>query len=40
MRPINNTQKRIYEFLCELGYEMSETELQLQSGEHELLKGE
>lgn len=30
----------IYEFLCELGYEMSETELQLQSGEHELLKGE
>lgn len=31
---------RIYEFLCELGYEMSETELQLQSGEHELLKGE
>lgn len=30
---------RIYEFLCELGYEMSETELQLQSGEHELLKG-
>lgn len=30
----------IYEFLCELGYEMSETELQLQSGEHELLKEE
>lgn len=31
---------RIYEFLCELGYEMSETELQLQSGEHELLGGD
>lgn len=30
----------IYEFLCELGYEMSETELQLQSGEHELLGGD
>lgn len=36
----NQSLDRIYEFLCELGYEMSETELQLQSGEHELLKGE
>lgn len=36
----NQSLNRIYEFLCELGYEMSETELQLQSGEHELLKGE
>lgn len=36
----NQRLDRIYEFLCELGYEMSETELQLQSGEHELLKGE
>lgn len=36
----NPSLDRIYEFLCELGYEMSETELQLQSGEHELLKGE
>ena len=35
----NQSLDRIYEFLCELGYEMSETELQLQSGEHELLKG-
>lgn len=33
----NQSLDRIYEFLCELGYEMSETELQLQSGEHELL---
>lgn len=36
----NQSLDKIYEFLCELGYEMSETELQLQSGEHELLKGE
>lgn len=36
----NQSLDRIYEFLCELGYEMSETELQLQSGKHELLKGE
>jgi ParB family chromosome partitioning protein len=36
----NQSLDRIYEFLCELGYEMSEMELQLQSGEHELLKGE
>lgn len=36
----NQSLDRIYEFLCDLGYEMSETELQLQSGEHELLKGE
>lgn len=36
----NQSLDRIYEFLCELGYEMSETELQLQNGEHELLKGE
>lgn len=36
----NQSLDRIYECLCELGYEMSETELQLQSGEHELLKGE
>lgn len=36
----NQSLDRIYAFLCELGYEMSETELQLQSGEHELLKGE
>lgn len=36
----NQSLDRIYKFLCELGYEMSETELQLQSGEHELLKGE
>ena len=36
----NQSLDRIYEFLCERGYEMSETELQLQSGEHELLKGE
>lgn len=36
----NQSLDRVYEFLCELGYEMSETELQLQSGEHELLKGE
>lgn len=36
----NQSLDRIYEFLCELGYEMSETELQLQSGAHELLKGE
>lgn len=36
----NQSLDRIYEFLCELGYEMSEIELQLQSGEHELLKGE
>lgn len=36
----NRSLDRIYEFLCELGYEMSETELQLQSGAHELLKGE
>lgn len=36
----NQSLDGIYEFLCELGYEMSETELQLQSGEHELLKGE
>ncbi len=35
----NQSLDKIYEFLCELGYEMSETELQLQSGEHELLKG-
>lgn len=35
----NPSLDRIYEFLCELGYEMSETELQLQRGEHELLKG-
>lgn len=36
----NQSLDRIYEFLCELGYEMSETELQLQSGEHELLGGD
>lgn len=36
----NQSLDRIYEFLCELGYEMSEIELQMQSGEHELLKGE
>ena len=36
----NQSLDKIYEFLCELGYEMSEIELQLQSGEHELLKGE
>nr|DAI46091.1 MAG TPA: hypothetical protein [Caudoviricetes sp.] len=36
----NQCLDRIYECLCELGYEMSETELQLRSGEHELLKGE
>ncbi len=36
----NQSLDKIYEFLCELGYEMSETELQLRSGEHELLKGE
>ena len=36
----NQSLDIIYEFLCELGYEMSETELQLQSGEHELFKGE
>lgn len=36
----NQSLDRIYEFLCELGYEMSETELQLQNNKHELLKGE
>lgn len=36
----NQSLDRIYEFLSELGYEMSETELQLQSGEHELLGGD
>lgn len=36
----NQSLDRIYEFLCELGYEMSETELQLQSGEHKLLGGD
>lgn len=36
----NQSLDRIYEFLCELGYEMSETERQLQSGTHELFKGE
>ena len=36
----NQSLDRIYEFLGELGYEMSETELQLQSGEHELLGGD
>ena len=36
----NQSLDKIYECLCELGYEMSETELQLQSGEHELLGGD
>lgn len=36
----NQSLDRIYKFLFELGYEMSETELQLQSGEHELLGGD
>lgn len=41
--PVHKENKRldkIYECLCELGYEMSETERQLQNGEHELFKGE
>jgi len=36
----NQSLDKIYEFLCALGYEMSETELKLQSGEHELLGGD
>lgn len=41
--PVHKENKRldkIYECLCELGYEMSETERQLQNGTHELFKGE
>lgn len=36
----NKRLDKIYECLCELGYEMSETERQLQNGEHELLGGD
>ena len=41
--PVHEENKRldkIYECLCELGYDMSETERQLQNGTHELFKGE
>lgn len=35
----NERLDKIYACLCELGYEMSETELRLQNGTHELFKG-
>ena len=36
----NERLDMIYKYLCKLGYQMSDTELQLQNGTHELFKGE
>lgn len=36
----NESLRMIYDFLCRLGYEMSDEELQLQNGTHPLFKGE
>ena len=35
----NERLDMIYKYLCKLGYQMSDTELQLQNGTHEVFKG-